>query len=183
MKRFFTVVWVLLALSSGLLAQDVYSLPVKTIEGRLLDLSAYKGKKVLVYILPISASDSNFVKLVSFKQKWGDRIAVIGVPALEEGFKKGGENQLKNTYKDAGIDLVITEAMQVKKDAGAKQAPLFQWLTGKDQNRHFEADVRGVGHKFFLDEAGKLYAVIGPEFSLLAPGIDRILNKPLSPQQ
>ena len=68
--------------------------------------------------------------------------------------------------------------MHVSKTAGTSQASLFQWLTHKEENRHFDQDVAGTGYKFFVDETGRLYAVLGPGIRLSSPVINKILSKP-----
>src|SRR4029078_8447693 len=96
-------------------------------------------------------------------------------PAEESGVKKGDEGKIKKMYKDASANFIITERMKVKK--GAEQSAIFQWLTDKDKNRHYNEEVAGVGTKFFLDEGGELYAVMRPQLKLSNPMIDRILSK------
>lgn len=161
-------------------AQDLYAVPLKTIDGKTIDLTTFKGGKILFLILPLSDGDTTLNSLALFQQKYGDKVQTIGIPAMEEGFKKGDEMKLKRLYQDKNINLLIAEAMEVKKSSGSQQSPIMQWLTNKDNNRHFNMDVKGIGQKFFVDETGKLYAVIGPEFSLNAPVIDRVVNKPLA---
>ena len=177
---------VMVMLSTLLLAftpvQDIYSLVIKTIDGQAVALSQYKGKKLLVVILPVSATDTTItVQQISALQKRYDKsVMIIGVLSEEVGYHKKDDSKLKKMYDNPKNTFLITEGMKVKKDSLDKQTPLFKWLTNKGTNKHFNNDVKGVGHKFFIDEAGELYAVIGSEIRLDNPMIDRILSKPLS---
>jgi len=54
----------------------------------------------------------------------------------------------------------------------------MQWFTHKEQNRHTDFDITGAGWKFFVDETGDLYATMGPQSSLSAPVVQRILGRP-----
>lgn len=50
------------------------------------------------------------------------------------------------------ILILIAEGMKVKK--GTRQSSLFQWLTNKDMNHHFDKDLEDVGNKFYIYEKG-----------------------------
>jgi hypothetical protein len=58
----------------------------------------------------------------------------------------------------------------------------MKWLTNKNENGHFDLDVRGPGQKFFVNEQGKLYSVLG-QMSLSSPFINKIVNARESGQQ
>jgi len=162
-------------------ADGIYNFTLRDINGNKIELGLYKGKKMLFVVLPSSAQDTSiFIKdLSQFQTKYKNTLVVIGIPAEEYGFKKGDEDKIeqlyKNEVKNTAINFLIAERMKVKK--GTEQSSLFQWLTSKDQNRHFDQDVRGVGSKFFVDEEGELYAVMSPKFSFTNPLIDKILAK------
>ena len=157
---------------------DIYSIEVKNIDGNKIDMNQFRGRKILVIVLPLSSHDTTVTasQIGQLQTKYQKSLVVIGIPAEETGFKKGEETSLKKFYKDEGVNIIITEKMNVKK--GSQQATLFQWLTSKDKNHHFEQDVEGVGSKFFVDEGGELYGVMGPGFKLTNPLMDKILMKP-----
>jgi glutathione peroxidase len=158
---------------------DLYSINIKTIDGKKLDLSQFRGKKIVFIVIPLSSQDTTIAisQLSAVETKYSSSIVVIGVPSVEAGFKKGDEGKLKELYKDLPVSFIISEGMVVKK--GNQQAPLFQWLTNKNKNRHSDQDVEGVGNKFFLDEKGELYAILGPRNKLTNPIIDKILSRPI----
>ncbi|MGN6645497.1 MAG: hypothetical protein ACTHJT_03110 [Cytophaga sp.] len=182
MKKLLSSFVILSLLASFNYANNFYSLNIKTIDGKKIDLNSYKDRKILFIILPLNNNDSSIAiinALSIFRNKYRSKIEVIGIPSIEEGFKIGDEKKLKKIYnEDRKMDIIITEGMKVKKSWGNDQSQLFKWLTGKEQNQHFNQDVKGVGHKFFVDEKGNLYAVLSPAASLYAPVIDKIVNKP-----
>jgi len=182
MKKLLSSFVILSLLTSFNYSNDFYSLDIKNIDGKKIDMNSFKGRKILFIILPLNDNDSSAViinELAAFKNKYRSKIEVIGIPAVEEGFKKGDEKNILQIYKvHRNLDIIITEGMKVKKTSGNNQSELFKWLTGKDQNHHFNQDVKGVGHKFFVDEKGNLYAVLSPAASLYASVIDKIVNKP-----
>ena len=161
---------------------DIYNLSIKTIEGNKVELSIYRGKKILFVILLLTAEDTTMSvsALETLQKKYANSLVIIGIVAAETGFIKADEIKIKSLYKDMKPGFLISEAIKVKKAAGNEQSSLFQWLTHKDKNRHFDNDAKGVGHMFFVDETGNLYAVMRPGIKLSNPVIERILAKPIA---
>ncbi len=178
MKYIFSPLMVLLLLSFRPF-EGIYDITLTTIDGNKIELDQYKGKKLLILLLPLSARETTvFINdIARLQSKYKNSLVVIGIPAEEAGYKTQDAGELKLIYKDIAANIIITEGQKVKKGTG--QSSLFQWLTSKDKNHHFDQDVRGVGSKFFVDEKGDLYAVIGPYLPLSNPLIDRILSRPL----
>ncbi|MBC7884852.1 MAG: hypothetical protein H7X99_05220 [Saprospiraceae bacterium] len=167
------------AFCSFTLYVNVYSLSFETIDGTKVELSSFKGKKILIVTLPLSAQDLNLsaTELSNLQAKYQNSLIVIGIPAEETGYRKGDDKTLKALYKNQKSNFIISAGMKVKKAAADKQSPLFQWLTNKDRNQHFDQDVRSTGQKFFIDKNGELYAVIGPQLKLNNAIIDRIMTR------
>lgn len=158
---------------------DFYGLPLKTLEGQKVDLNAYRGKKLLFVLLPLSGQDSSLTagQLEALHHEYDSTLVVVGIAAEESGYKKEQEGELRRLYKSTHPHFILAEGMKVKKSSGPGQAPLFQWLTQKERNHHFDQEVLGPGHKFFVDEAGELYAVLGPQIRLDHPVLERILSR------
>lgn len=177
MKCIFTTMALILALFPGQ-EISIYDISLKSIDGNTLTLSQYKGKKLLFLVVPHSSGDTTLTvkDIAELQIKYNNSLVIIGVPSEEAGYDSSDSAELKDLYETAGAPLMILEGMKVRKGAG--QSFLFQWLTSKDLNHHFDRDVQGVGSKFFVDEEGHLYAVMGPNLTLTNPLMDRILSKP-----
>lgn len=176
MKPIVTLITISLMLSFRQ-SDGLYGIALKNIDGNNIPLSQYRGKKLLFILLSLSAQDTtiSFNDIARLQTRYQSSLVVIGIPAVEAGYKTENAGKLKMTYRDAGANFIIAEGMKVTKGTG--QSPLFQWLTNKDLNRHFDHDARRVGSKFFVDEEGELYAVMGPELGLTNPLMDRILAR------
>jgi hypothetical protein len=74
------------------------------------------------------------------------------------------------------MGIVLTEGMYTKKTSGKNQSALMQWLTDRTKNTHFDMDSWGIGHKFFVNSKGRLYAVMPPQTSLQHPIIQNIVH-------
>jgi glutathione peroxidase-family protein len=160
--------------------QDFYAIPINSIDGKKIDLNSYQGMKVLIVIIPLNDRGTAAIEeLANFKATLGNKIAVIGIPSIEEGYQKSDDITLKKLYKqDRNIDILITEGVKVKKGSGTAQAELMKWLTDYKRNGHFDTDVQGAGDKFFVSETGKLYAVLSPQMSLFGRAMTAIVNQP-----
>lgn len=164
-----------LALNSG--AQSIYDIPLESINGEAVNLSNYKGRKVMFIILYANMNDSGKVnQLNAFAGKNGGKVQVIGIPPSDHGFVEGSE--IERVYKKInGTNVKIIRPMKVKKSAGPGQSALTRWLTDRNFNRHFNQDVKAPGQKFFIDEKGELYAVLGDDISLTGGVIDRVVSR------
>lgn len=176
MKQVIYTFVALIVFSSVTSAQDFYSQPLSTIDGSAVNLSQFKGKKILIYVLPFSAdSTRKIAELKFFTTKYSSSVAVIGVPPTDMGFSRSDVQKLKKIYQDAGITLTIADGMNVKK--GGTQQQLFRWLTSKDQNKHFDGDVWGIGDKFFLNENGELVGRLNGDIPLTHPFVERAVSR------
>lgn len=180
MKKFISILIAIYALVSYSYGQDFYAITLNSIDGKKIDLNSYKGMKVLIVVIPLNDSSAAAIdELASFKQNLGKKIAIIGIPSIEDGYRKADDNKLNKLYKqDRNIDIVIAEGIKVKKSSGTDQSQLFKWLTNHTRNGHFNDDAQGVGHKFFINEKGKLYAVLSPRMPLSGRAMGKIVNQP-----
>jgi glutathione peroxidase len=157
-----------------------YGLSLNTLDNRVVNLSGLTGKKVLVVTVPLSGQDTSVTPadLLGLESAHAGDLVVIGVPAIEAGYGPAVQGQVAALYGGQPSSFILSAGMYVGKAAGASQAPLFQWLTHWKANGHFDQDVAATGYKFFLDERGNLYAVLGPGIRLSNAVIGKILSKP-----
>lgn len=158
--------------------QGLYDHSFNDINNKNVHLKDFAGKKLLFIILPVRATDSLVAQLKNFVESYGDKVKVIGVLSQEDGHLKSGKADIINSYQKSGI--LITDVMSSRKGNG--QSPVMKWLTNKSENGHFDVDVKGPGQKFFVNEQGKLYAVLG-QLPLSSPFISKIVNATDSGQQ
>jgi glutathione peroxidase len=159
-------------------AQSIYDQEFTNMAGKKVKLEACKGRKLLVVTLSGNEADTAILSQLSFFQnKYQDKAVIIGVADIEDGYTEGNKKRLNQLGDKYSKSFFLTEGMYVKKTSGSNQSALMKWLTDTNGNQHFNQDVKGVGHKFFLDELGRLYSVIGTEISLQSPVIDKVMNR------
>lgn len=159
-------------------ADSIYDLSITTINGKTIPFNNFKGKKILIVVLPLSPTDTllpvNELKAVQARYP---SLVVIGIISLEAGFKKTDKEKIKKMYKGMPPGFILTEAIKATKAAGQNQAPVLQWLTHRQRNKHFDEDIKAPGYKFFIDERGELYGALDPKVKISSPFIDRVIQR------
>jgi glutathione peroxidase len=137
---------------------SIYSIPVNDLEGKPIDLSAFKGKKMLIVN---TASHCGFTGQYEDLQKLhelhGDKIAVLGFPSNDFGRQEPGNAQEIRSFctKNYGVSFTMFEKVVVK---GKDKAPLYQWLSDKSKNGWNDQEPAWNFSKYLIDENGNLLA-------------------------
>lgn len=159
---------------------NVYGFSVPKTEGGMQLLSEFQGKKILIITLPIQQSveaDSMLYCLDTLASSHAPELAVIAVPAYEDGFTTALKDSLMQWYRNKlGNYIIITDGLFTRKTSGTLQHPLFKWMTSDDLNEVFNVDVEGPAFKFFIKTNGQLYGVIGPQAKISGRAVQNTLN-------
>lgn len=145
-------------------AQSIYSYSVPKIEGGTQALTAFQNKKLLIITLPTqqtAGNDSLLHAIDSLRAANSSTLSIIAVPSYEDGFTPAIKNSLKSWYRSIlSSSIVITDGLYTRETSGSQQHGLFQWLTDKNKNGHFDIDVTGPRMKFFIWTDGNLDGVL-----------------------
>ncbi|MEQ8324343.1 MAG: glutathione peroxidase [Vicingaceae bacterium] len=146
--------------------KSIYDISIQTLMGEELDLSQFRGKKMLIVNV---ASECGFTPqyedLQKLNEEYGEKIVVIGVPCNQFGGQEPGEAAeiQKFCSTNYGVSFVMTEKVEVK---GENQHPLYQWLTDESMNGVKSSTVRWNFQKYLINENGQLidfyYSVTNP---------------------
>jgi len=162
--------------------QGFYGYKLPLLGGDTLDCSILRGQKVLILAGLPAQADSQYFAVKNFAAA----NAELKIIALIQG--DGTAAAIANAKKVAGLydgtPIVMAIPGKLGKTSGSQQLPLAQWLTQKELNHHFDRDIQDSGSRFFVDETGRLYAVIGAQTPWQSPIFDKILTAkpPLTPQ-
>lgn len=154
--------------------KSVHQFKVASLEGETIDFASFKGKKILIVN---TASECGYTPqykdLQALYEKYKDKLAIIGFPANNFGGQEPGSNTEIKSFcqKNYGVSFTMAAKISVK---GDDTAPIYQWLTHKDQNGQLDAEIKWNFNKFLLDENGKLIAYFP---SKVTPMSDMILSK------
>nr|WP_243409526.1 glutathione peroxidase [Pontibacter virosus] len=136
-------------------SSNFYSFKVESLEGKEIDLSKYKGKKVLVVN---TASECGYTPQYADLQKLhethGDKVVILGFPANNFGGQEPGSEEEIAAFcqKNYGVTFQMMEKVSVK---GDDQHPLYQWLAKNSPNND---EPSWNFSKYLIDENGKVVA-------------------------
>ncbi|MEY3178301.1 MAG: hypothetical protein RL675_581 [Bacteroidota bacterium] len=158
---------------------SVYAIPFELINGDTADLSAYRGKKIVVVN---TASDCGYTGQYEELQKLyaqrKDDIVIIGFPANDFKQQEKGSNEEIASFckKNYGVDFPL--AMKTTVIKSADQHPIFKWLSDQKQNGWNEQAPSWNFSKYIIDEQGKLIGYFDPGVSPLGNDFINVLNTP-----
>ena len=154
--------------------QNIYQFKVASLDGGTIDFSKFKGKKILVVN---TASECGYTPqykdLEALYEKYKDKLVIVGFPANNFGGQEPGTNSDIKTFctKNYGVTFPMAAKISVK---GDDTAPIYLWLTHKDQNGVLDAEIKWNFNKFLLDEHGKMIAYFP---SKITPMSEQITSK------
>ena len=135
---------------------SIYDISIHNLQNEPIDLSEYKGKKILFVNV---ASKCGFTKQYKDLQKLQDsydkKLVVLGVPCNQFGNQEPGNAETIENFCSInfGVTFTITEKIKVK---GSEQHPLYRWLTQKSHNGIKSSTVKWNFQKYLVDENGTL---------------------------
>jgi glutathione peroxidase len=139
---------------------SIYDFKVPSLEGGSIDLSKYKGKKVLIVNTASKCGlTPQYAELQKLHEKYKDKLVIIGFPANNFGDQEPGTNADIKDFctRNYGVSFLMAEKVSVK---GADIHPLFKYLTEEAAKMGIEDPIKWNFTKFLVDEKGKLIAVI-----------------------
>jgi glutathione peroxidase len=153
--------------------ESLYNIALTDIYGESIDLSQYRGKKILfVNVASKCGFTTQYDGLQELHKTYKDKLVVIGLPCNQFGSQEPGtEAQIENFCRsNYGVDFQMTSKIEVK---GDQQHPLYQWLTTETINGKMNSSVKWNFQKYLVDEQGEL---IDYFYSLTKPMSKKITN-------
>lgn len=157
-------------------AISIYDFKVSGLDGQSIDLSKYKGKKILIVN---TASKCGFTHQYSDLQKlydtYKDKLVVVGFPANNFKQQEPGTNSEIQEFckKNYGVTFPMAEKVSVK---GDDIHPLFKYLTAEAEKMGVNDPIQWNFTKFLIDEKGKLVAVFPSKVEPMSEEITKYLN-------
>lgn len=157
MKNLFAVA-LLMLLSAFTFPSDnsIHRFKVKSIEGKTIDFSSFKGKKILVVNTASKCGYTpQYEALQQVYSTYKEKLVIVGFPANNFGGQEpGSDGEIQDFCKARyGVSFPLASKVSVK---GTDMAPIYKWLTSKAENGVLDAEIKWNFGKFLLDENGKL---------------------------
>lgn len=154
---------------------SIYDLKLKTLDGKEMDFSSYKGKKLLIVN---TASECGYTpqyeELQHLHQDYGDKITVLGFPANNFGGQEPGTNEAIGAFctKNFGVTFQLFAKSSV---LPPDQNPLYQWLTQPSQNGWNSEAPTWNFCKYLVNEKGELVRFYSASISPLSEEVLKMI--------
>lgn len=158
------------------LASSVYDFKVEALEGGSLDLSKYKGKKILIVNTASKCGlTPQYKDLEALYEKYSDKLVVVGFPANNFMKQEPGSNtEIKEfCQKNYGVTFPMAAKVSVK---GKDIHPLYKYLIDEAAKKGIEDPIKWNFTKFLVDEKGQLITVFSSKTNPMSEEVLKYLN-------
>ena len=131
---------VLLLIFVNPMATTIYDFKMNSLDGEMIDFSAYKGKTLLIVNVASKCGYTpQYVDLQQMQEQYGSKVTILGFPANNFGSQEPGTSIEIAQFceKNYGVTFQMFEKISVK---GSDQHPLYQFLkekTGQEPSWNF----------------------------------------------
>jgi glutathione peroxidase len=160
----------------------LYDIEVETITGQPVSLETYKGEILLIVN---TASKCGFTGQYDGLQALYDKyknqgLVVLGFPSNDFLHQEPGTNEEIQSFckLNYGVTFPMFAKISVK---GAKQHPLYQYLTSKETNPQFSGKISWNFNKFLIGGEGQVLARFGSRTKPRDPDLISQLETALLP--
>ena len=105
---------------------SIYDLKIKSLDGKEIDFSQYKGKKLLIVNTASKCGKTpQYAGLEKLHEQYGNKVTVLGFPANNFLWQEPGSNAEIAEFceRNYGVKFQMFEKVSVK---GGDQHPLYQ---------------------------------------------------------
>ncbi|WP_345266522.1 glutathione peroxidase [Nibrella viscosa] len=137
-------------------AKTLYDFTMKSIDGKPVALSGFKGKKVVILNVASKCGYTpQYADWEKFYKEHGSKIVVLGFPANNFMSQEPGSNEDIATFcqKNYGVTFPMFEKIDV---TGDSQHPLYKWLSTKSLNGWNDKTPSWNFCKYVINENGQL---------------------------
>ena len=133
---------------------SIHRFKVNQIAGGTIDFSLFKGKKILIVNTASACGYTpQYKELQELFDLYKEKLMVVGFPANDFGGQEPGSNADIQVFctKNYGVTFPMAAKISV---TGKGMAPIYQYLTQKEQNGVLDAAIKWNFNKFLIDETG-----------------------------
>lgn len=138
-------------------AATVYDFTVKSIDGKDVKLSQYKGKKLLIVNTASKCGYTpQYKELEELSKKYAGKVTVLGFPSDSFNQELSSDAEVASfCEKNYGVTFPLFSTVAVKGDAAA---PLYKFLADKSKNGAVSDAPNWNFCKYLVDEQGRVVA-------------------------
>lgn len=112
-------------------SNSIYDFKIRSLEGKEIDFSQFKGKNLLIVNTASKCGYTpQYAELERLHEQYGDHVVILGFPANNFLWQEPGSNSEISAFcqRNYGVKFLMFEKISVK---GRSQHPLYQWLKAK----------------------------------------------------
>jgi glutathione peroxidase len=135
---------------------NLHDFKLKGLDGKMVDLSVYKGKKVVILNVASKCGYTpQYADWEKFYEANSSKVVVLGFPANNFMSQEPGSNAEIATFcqKNYGVTFPMFDKVSVK---GSDQAPIYKWLSTKELNGWNAKEPSWNFCKYVVNEKGVL---------------------------
>ena len=154
-------------------AKSFYVLSAEDINGAIISMSSFKGKKVLVVNVASQCGYTpQYEGLQTLYETFSDSLAVLGFPSNDFLWQEPGSNSEIKTFcqRTYGVTFPMFSKIHVK---GRKKHPIYDWLSDGKLNGWNGDSPSWNFNKYLLDKKGNLIEYFGADVAPLDTLITR----------
>lgn len=158
------------------MAKSFYDFTMKDLDGKEVDFSSFKGKKIMVVNV---ASKCGYTPQYEALQKLysenSDKLVILGFPANNFGGQEPGSSEEIKSFcsENYGVTFPMFEKVSVK---GFDKHPIYRWLSDAEQNGWNNEEPSWNFCKYMIDEKGELIKFFPSKVDPLDQEILAIIN-------
>ena len=147
---------------------SVYDFTVKSIDGKEVKMSKYKGKKLLIVNTASKCGYTpQYKELEELSKKYGNKVTVLGFPSDSFNQELASNAEVASfCEKNYGVTFPLFETVAVKGDAAT---PLYKYLSDKTKNGKVSDAPSWNFCKYLVDEQGHVLKFYGSKVTPLSP--------------
>lgn len=156
--------------------KSIYDFKLKTIDGKEVDFSMYKGKKLLlVNVASECGYTPQYKELQKLHEKFGHKITILAFPANNFGGQEPGTNAEIATFctKNYNVTFQVFEKISV---VGSDVHPLYKFLSTKSENGWNNQPPTWNFCKYFVNENGTVVSYFKSNVSPMSLDIIQLLD-------
>ena len=136
--------------------KSFYSIKMRDIDGKVIDLEAYRDKKIMIVNVASKCGFTNqYADLQELYESHNAKLEIIGVPCNDFGKQEPGTlTEIKHfLVKNYGVSFLITEKQKIK---SSPVSDLYQWLSDPNLNGWNSTLPSWNFCKYIINEDGEL---------------------------
>jgi glutathione peroxidase len=145
---------IVLAQSPGMSRANAYAFSFKTLDGGTVRLAEFSGRPILIVNVASQCGFTpQYAGLKGLQERFGDKIAILGVPSNDFNQEPGGASEILATAKGHyGVSFPLTDKAALR---GPDAHPFYRWAAAERP-----LDVPSWNfHKYLVGRDGRLAAV------------------------